>query len=197
MREEKKELAKLTSLKLLVGLFEGVEAISKPFFKASPIYRKSVREFEKQNQFDKSEIDERIKYLRRIGYIKTFVENKERFVELVPRGFKKIKKINRKLKIVRPRIWDKKIRVVIFDIPEKYRSDRDVFRHELKNLSFLQIQKSVYAFPFPCTDEITELSKRLGIEKYVTVMIADVIQGEEKIIDKLIQRKVLSKKDLK
>lgn len=50
--------------------------------------------------------------------------------------------------------WDKKWRVVFFDIPEKRRAERNVLRDKLKELEFREIQKSVFIHPYPCFDEI-------------------------------------------
>lgn len=196
MGEERKEIIKLTSAKLLISLFEAIEITAKPFFKASPIYRQSMKKYYNNNRYDKSEINDRIQYLKSMGMIKTFTENNEWFAELSSKGFKKIKKLSAEIKIERPKKWDKKWRVVIFDIPEKLRGSRDSLRLKLINLGFIKIQKSVYVYPFPCTNEIVRLSKSLGVEKSVTIMVADIIQGEEEIIYKFLKNKTLSKNDL-
>jgi hypothetical protein len=47
------------------------------------------------------------------------------------------------------RTIDRKIRIVIFDIPNKSKKARDVFRRKLKELGFSMIQESVFATPFP------------------------------------------------
>lgn len=197
MRKEKKEIIKLTSAKLLITLFEAVEITARPFFKASPIYRQSIKKYYDDDRYDKAEINDRIQYLKSMGMIKMFTENNERFAELSPKGFEKIKEISAEIKITRPKKWDKKWRVVIFDILEKFRGSRDSLRLKLVNLGFIKIQKSVYVYPFPCTEEIVTLSRSLGVEKSVTIMIADIIQGEENIIYQFIRNKTLDKKDLK
>jgi len=197
MREEKREIIKLTSAKFLLTLFNAVELIAKPFFKASSMYRESVKEFEKNNDFDIDEINERIHYLKRMGFIKTFVERKERFVELSRAGHAKMKQLLSEIKIKIPTKWDGKWRVVIFDVPEKSRAFRDSLRFKLLSFGFIKIQKSVYIFPYPCAEEIISLSKSLGIEKNVTVMVAEIILEEEDIIDQFLKSGILNKNDLK
>jgi len=196
IREERKEIIKLTSAKLLISLFEAVEITAKSFFKASPIYRQSMKKYYNDDRYDKAEINDRIQYLKSMGFIKTFTESRERFVELSPKGFKKLKKLSAEIKIDRPKKWDKKWRMVIFDVPEKFRSSRNSLRFKLLSLGLIKIQKSVYVYPFPCTDEIVSLSRSLGIEKSVTVMVADIIQGEEEIIYRFLKTKTLNPKDL-
>ena len=41
------------------------------------------------------------------------------------------------------RKWDKRWRMIIFDIPEKYRKTRDKLRLTLRSLGFVQLQASV------------------------------------------------------
>ena len=54
------------------------------------------------------------------------------------------------LKIKKPRRWDKKWRMVIFDVPEKNRAARDIFRFYNKRLGFYELQHSVRVYPYKC-----------------------------------------------
>lgn len=194
MRKEDLEIVTLTSEKFLISFFDIVVA---PFFTTSPIYRKSMNNYSENSGYSKDEINERIQYLKRIKCVRVFTEGKEKYIELLPKGIKHLDKaVFDALIIKKSKTWDKKWRVVIFDVPEKYRYERDTFRLKLQELGFIQIQKSVYVYPHPCTDEISYLSQRLGLEKYVTIMISEIIQGEEDIIDQFIQKGTLDKKDL-
>ena len=46
------------------------------------------------------------------------------------------------MKIKKAQKWDKKWRIVLFDIPEKKKKIREALRHHLKNLDFLNIKKA-------------------------------------------------------
>lgn len=59
------------------------------------------------------------------------------------------------------------------------------------------IQDSVYVYPFDCAKEVENLSGRLSVRQHVLIMISEIIQGEEKIIDKFLDDEVLYKSDLK
>lgn len=52
--------------------------------------------------------------------------------------------------------WDRKWRIVIFDIEEEQRSIRDSFRLKLKELGFGQLQKSVWLTPFDFLQDFKE-----------------------------------------
>ena len=88
------------------------------------------------------------------------------------------------LKIKKPSRWDKKWRLVIFDIPEKKRLARDVLREKLRQLGFFQLQKSVFVHPFECQREIELIARFYEIEPYVYFIRADYIDNQEKIKEK-------------
>ena len=71
-----------------------------------------------------------------------------------------------------PKKWDKKWRIVIFDVPEKKRNARDALRWEMKKLGFFELQKSVWVFPYDCKDAIDFLVELFEIRnhvRYITV----------------------------
>ena len=83
------------------------------------------------------------------------------------------------LKINRPKKWDKKWRVVIFDIPEKYKKIREIFRMRLKQLELYPLQDSVYISPFPCFREIEFLRELYGISMKVEYLLVEKIEDDE------------------
>jgi len=68
--------------------------------------------------------------------------------------------------------WDKKWRYVFFDIPEKKKVARNVFRAKLKNLGFKQVQKSVWKHRYPCEDEVRFLARLYELSRYVNLVEA-------------------------
>jgi CRISPR-associated endonuclease Cas2 len=85
------------------------------------------------------------------------------------------KELNRKKK------WDKKWRVIIFDIPETKRFDRDNIRQSLISIGFLRLQNSVWVYPYNCEDLINLLKTYTETEKNVIYMIVDQIENDEEI----------------
>lgn len=83
------------------------------------------------------------------------------------------------MKIQRPKQWDKKWRVIIFDIPEAERSVRDSLRTHLTHLGFYKIQQSAFAYPFNCHDEIDFLVELHEAKKHVRFIVAEHIDNEE------------------
>ncbi len=71
------------------------------------------------------------------------------------------------LSIKKPNQWDGKWRVVFFDIPEKKKRARNALREKLRDLGFCEMQKSVFAFPYECQDEINFVVSLFEIKPYV------------------------------
>src|SRR3989344_4774734 len=60
--------------------------------------------------------------------------------------------------ITKQKVWDGLWRIVMFDIPEKKRAFRDILRSHLKTIGFIELQRSVFIFPYPCEDEMLLLA---------------------------------------
>lgn len=67
------------------------------------------------------------------------------------------------LKIANPKKWDKKWRLVIFDIAQMKKIYREAFRGKLKELGFRSLQKSVWIHPFECRPEVELLKDFFGL----------------------------------
>jgi len=81
--------------------------------------------------------------------------------------------------------WDKKWRVVIFDIPQELHNARNLFRHRLKTLGFVTLQKSIFVFPYPCEGDLSDICKNYKIADYVDLIIAESLgsrQEEMKVL---------------
>lgn len=74
--------------------------------------------------------------------------------------------------------WDRKWRIVIFDIPEKLKIGRNAFRDKLKKLGFHEFQKSVFVFPYECQNEIDFIIEFFNLRKYVRYGIFDFIDND-------------------
>ncbi len=82
------------------------------------------------------------------------------------------------IEIKKPNQWDKKWRVVLFDIPEKIKKAREAIRRHLKNLGFYEFQKSVFVHPYDCKDEIDYLIEFYDLRRFVRFIIADSLDNE-------------------
>ena len=80
--------------------------------------------------------------------------------------------------ISKPRKWDKKYRIIIFDIKEKRRTTRDALRVWLTRLGFVRLQQSVWVHPYECQEVITLLKAHFHIGKDILYITADSIEDD-------------------
>ncbi len=104
-------------------------------------------------------------------------------VKLTEKGRKVVREIQfDNLKIDKPKKWDGKWRIVIFDIPEnKRRRMRDAMRQKLQNIGFYQFQKSVWVYPYPCEKEIQLLCEVFGVSPFVNIITSGEIYNDDNL----------------
>lgn len=83
------------------------------------------------------------------------------------------------MQIKMPHQWDGKWRMVMFDIPNKYKRVRDIFRMRLKQLGLYQFQESVYAYPYQCFDEIEFLREIYGVAVTVKFLLIEKVEDDK------------------
>jgi len=84
------------------------------------------------------------------------------------------------LEIAKQKKWDKKWRLVIFDIAQIKKIYREAFRGKLKDLGFRSLQKSVWVHPYECQVEIELLKDFFGLsDKELRLIVAQSIGIDE------------------
>ncbi|MFH0905588.1 MAG: CRISPR-associated endonuclease Cas2 [bacterium] len=109
----------------------------------------------------------RFEYLKNAGYI----------CELDPGRFEVTDeaKIGLLGELVKQRRPDGKTRLVMFDIPEKLKANRNYLRTHLVELGFEMCQKSVWFSRLPCEDLIKLVAKYHGLSKYIDLFVGTSI----------------------
>jgi len=77
--------------------------------------------------------------------------------------------------------WDKRWRMVTFDIPNEFKKGRDALRYRLKTAEFYEFQESLFLYPYDCEREIRDFIKLFKLENYVYFATIDYIDSQEKI----------------
>jgi DNA-binding transcriptional regulator PaaX len=84
---------------------------------------------------------------------------------------------------------NKKWYVLSFDIPIKDNSKRDALRWVLKRFGFFQLQRSVWIGTNKLAQDVWEFIVENRIEKYCFPMIVEIIEGEERLLEKIKRAK--------
>jgi CRISPR-associated endonuclease Cas2 len=85
-----------------------------------------------------------------------------------------------------PKKWDKKWRVVSFDVPANQSKQRAAFTQKLQKYNFIMLQKSVWVHPAPCFDQIEQLASYYNIMRYCTLL--EVSRMDELTVKRLLGR---------
>jgi len=100
------------------------------------------------------------------GYIEKIEKGGEIYIRLTSQGSKKITR-DFPLLSLQNKKWDKRWRVVVFDIEEVNRSARDGLRKKLKELGFGMLQKSVFISAHNVIKDMLEFIENVGLKDVV------------------------------
>ncbi|PIP23356.1 MAG: hypothetical protein COX36_03765 [Candidatus Nealsonbacteria bacterium CG23_combo_of_CG06-09_8_20_14_all_38_19] len=168
--------------KFLWDLYNFIEKIDKAFDLFYPRTMKEVwfpdiyklrREYERRE--DRRQFSRLIYYLKKKGYIKIKNLEEKQGVILTKKGAEKVLKIKFKLKEKKKRP-DGKWQMVIFDIPERKRHFRDLFRENLRILGYKILQQSIWVCPYDVSEETEGIIRKYLLDPYVKLFLIEEIE---------------------
>jgi DNA-binding transcriptional regulator PaaX len=112
------------------------------------------------------------------GYLVEVEIEGERYLRMTSKG---------RLKILKKKIfkkWDGLWRIIAFDIEEKRKKTRDVFRIKLSEIGCKPIQKSVWITPNDISYELEEIIDILNLHNNVDYFISKAITNPDKLLEK-------------
>ena len=110
----------------------------------------------------------------------TFVEEDgKRFARITEKGELILQMESEKTAIMKKRKWDRRWRVVIFDIPERRKNIRDRLRLFMNEYGFVRIQDSVWIYPYDCEDLIALAKANFRVGADVLYMIVERLERDK------------------
>jgi len=101
------------------------------------------------------------------------------FLRLTPKGEAKLRQLELSgYRLRKPKRWDQRWRVLVFDIPEHRKTLRDKVRRTLLAIGFQRLQDSVWVYPYDCEDLIALLKTDFKVGKDLIYIITDAIEGD-------------------
>lgn len=129
---------------------------------------------------DKFKLNRALHKLQKKKLVDIYEKGENMVVEITEKGNKKILKYKfDELKLTRPKKWDGHWRVIIFDIPEKYRRARNALSGKLKEMEFYPLQKSVFVCPFECEDEMDFITEFFNVRRFVRFLLVKEIKQDD------------------
>lgn len=175
LRKPKSEIAKDIFLLLAISGAIAIAATS-PYFGVN-----ALKIFRNREKYSKKKVYDAFYQLRKQGYINIEKRGHRIHISLTEDGKKKAGRLQiDSLRIPKPKKWDKKFRIVLFDISQLKTFYRNALRGKLQELGFIPLQKSVWVCPYPCRDEVATLRDFFGLTvNEVRLITAEYLEGEE------------------
>ncbi|MDD2934975.1 MAG: CRISPR-associated endonuclease Cas2 [Candidatus Pacebacteria bacterium] len=125
-------------------------------------------------------LNKSIKNLVQKGNLVWEEKNGKKFLRITEKGKEQLAKYEvGDLEIKKPKKWDKKWRVVMFDIKETRKSTRKLLRTTLINFGFVKLQNSVWIFPYDCEELVILMKSNLFLGKDVLYMTVDCLENDK------------------
>lgn len=177
MDPNRKELIKEILIGIgLLGLITISGAMAPNIFSALSKSKFTKRKYDKK--FSRA-----IHYLkeRKLMIIKENLDGSMK-IQISKNGEKKILEYDlEKIKINPMKKWDGKWRLVMFDIPDKFKGRSNVLREKLKELGLYQFQKSVWIYPYPLENEIEFIAQLFEVRPFIKLGEIINLENEYKL----------------
>lgn len=155
-------------------LMPGLPILAKPF-----LDKKRGEEANEWKKFNSWRLKQVLKRLHEQKLVEISETNDGYTVKITEKGRRRRLKYDLDELMLTDKKWDKKWRIIIYDVDESKKPLRNVFQRILRKLQFLQIQKSVYLTPYPCEDEIEYLRQIYSIGKEVVLLTITGFENEQ------------------
>lgn len=110
----------------------------------------------------------------------TFVEKDgKKYARITEKGKRILQMEMEKKAMVKKKRWDRRWRIVIFDIPERRRSTRVRIRRFMEEYGFVRLQDSVWIYPYDCEDLIALAKANFRLGADVLYMIVERLEHDK------------------
>ncbi len=76
--------------------------------------------------------------------------------------------------------WDGFWRIILLDLPEERKSERESLRYLLKKAGFVCLKNSAWISPFPFEHLFTNIKKDLSLTNEMMIIVTEFVDGETK-----------------
>lgn len=177
LKEPKEHITRDTLLALLKAGAVLTVAFTAP--NALRLLSPLVGEEKQWEQYYPSSIARHTLKLWRNGFVDVYETESGYVVKITEKGRTEILRYDlESMTIPKQEPWDRRWRMVFFDIPASHEA-RNIFRESLLSMGFFKMQKSVYVHPFPCRKQIQFLREVYDIPHSVKFATVDFLENDE------------------
>ena len=124
-----------------------------------------------------------IKNLADTGLIETLESGQGEFARLTQKGRQKLAsiKLDSRESLANPN-WDGKWRIILLDLPESRKAEREALRYLLKKAGFIMLKNSAWVSPFPFEFLFQNLKKDFGLSTELMIIVTETLDPETETI---------------
>lgn len=139
----------------------------------------TLKDHSEPSQTGKYAVTRTIKNIVDSGFAEVFQTEQSEYMRLTPLGRQKLYRdeLTNTTAVMNPN-WDGKWRMIILDLPEDRKSEREALRYLLKKAGFVCAKNSVWVSPFPFEQFFTNIKKDLGLRSEMLIITTDQIDEE-------------------
>ena len=109
-----------------------------------------------------------------------FIERDEKkYARLTEKGRQMLALETERIRLVKQKRWDRRWRIVIFDIPERRRAVRTRLRTFMKLCGFERLQDSVWVYPYDCEDLVALVKAEFRIGADALYLIVEQMERDK------------------
>lgn len=138
-------------------------------------------EFDISSQKPEYAISRSIKNLVESGMVEILKSDNQEYARMTQEGRNKLHSITLEADGALVSItWDGMWRIILIDIPEDRKSEREAVRYLLKKAGFVCLKNSAWISPFPFEHLFTNIKKDLGLTNEMIIFVTDKVDEETK-----------------
>jgi DNA-binding transcriptional regulator PaaX len=134
---------------------------------------------EEKNKKERYAISRSVKNLIDSDCVKIHCSDNQKYLKITQKGKAKLNNILLEgSEALVSNKWDGMWRILILDIPEKKKNERDALRYLLKKANFVCVKNTVWVSPYPYEHLFINIKKDLGLTNELMVIVTDQIDEE-------------------
>ena len=125
-------------------------------------------------------ISRALKNLVEAGYVDKFQSPMEIYAKITKKGRTRLNMLNLESGALVPQTWDGFWRIILLDLPESRKSERESLRYLLKKAGFVCLKNSAWISPLPYEHLFINIKKDLGLTTEMMIVVTQFVDEETK-----------------
>ncbi len=123
-----------------------------------------------------------LKNLVEAGYAEIHKSDQQNYARITPKGKQKLHVLDLEggASLV-PQTWDGFWRIIILDLPEERKGEREALRYLLKKANFVCIKNTVWISPLPYENIFINIKKDLGLTTELMILVTEKLDDDTRL----------------